>query len=160
MLGFWPTASCFLASFLALTSGQSLSLSPKSDNNYINVNNRGFTNVIPKTSQPSQFLLQKKQRELNSQLKPVQERAVYDFTCPDEFEGFYPHETSCDKYWVCEHGIPRLELCGNGLAFADTDHTYTTRSCEYLHHVDCGNRTQVSWLCRDMSRIVVIYISM
>ena len=97
----------------------------------------------------SNFLLHKKQQlQLKQQqLAQLQQQRANsyssEFTCPDEFEGFYPHETSCDKFWTCEHGLPKLEMCGNGLAFADTDHTYTTRSCEYLHHVDCGNRTTV-----------------
>ena len=52
-----------------------------------------------------------------------------DFVCPDEYEGYFPHLTSCDKYWACdevERGdevtrVPELRTCGNGLAFIDTD---------------------------------------
>ncbi len=66
-----------------------------------------------------------------------------DFRCPDEFEGYYPHLFSCDKYWKCTEGRATLELCGNGLAFADIDPTYTTENCDYLHNVDCGNRTDL-----------------
>ncbi|TRY67858.1 hypothetical protein TCAL_16939 [Tigriopus californicus] len=72
--------------------------------------------------------------------------AVYGqggFQCPDEFEGFYPHHSSCDKYWECVEGEATLELCGNGLGFADTDSTYTTKNCDYLSNVDCGNRTEI-----------------
>ena len=66
-----------------------------------------------------------------------------DFVCPDEFEGFYPHDYSCDKYWECKDGKASLELCGNGLGFADTDPTYTTKNCDYLYSVNCGNRSEV-----------------
>ena len=34
-------------------------------------------------------------------------------------------------------------MCGNGLAFADLDPTYTTEDCDYLYNVDCGNRTEL-----------------
>ncbi len=63
-----------------------------------------------------------------------------DFECPDEFEGYYPHHLSCDKYWECKNGRASLETCGNGLAFDDRDVTYTTKNCDYLYNVDCGNR--------------------
>merc|ERR1712221_42092 len=44
---------------------------------------------------------------------------VDDFSCPDEFEGYYPHLYSCDKYWACQDGIAELRTCGNGLAFIE-----------------------------------------
>merc|ERR1711892_1124588 len=47
-----------------------------------------------------------------------------DFSCPDDFLGFYPHSYSCDKYWSCEDGLAELRTCGNGLAFIDTDESY------------------------------------
>merc|ERR1711892_746703 len=56
-----------------------------------------------------------------------------DFSCPDDFLGFYPHLYSCDKYWSCEDGLAELRTCGNGLAFIDTDPE------------DCG----VFWNCQD-----------
>ena len=65
------------------------------------------------------------------------------FECPDEFEGYYPHDLSCDKYWECKEGIASLETCGNGLAFDDLDPTYTTKNCDYLYNVECGNRTEI-----------------
>jgi len=46
---------------------------------------------------------------------------IDDFTCPDEFEGYYPHLYSCDKYWKCLEGEAELKLCGNGLGFDDVD---------------------------------------
>jgi hypothetical protein len=36
-----------------------------------------------------------------------------------------------------------LELCGNGQGFADLDPTYTTKNCDYIYNVECGNRTEV-----------------
>ena len=68
---------------------------------------------------------------------------IDDFTCPDEFEGYYPHLFSCDKYWKCIEGEAELKLCGNGLAFDDVDPTFTTENCLDLHSVDCGNRTEL-----------------
>ena len=66
-----------------------------------------------------------------------------NFKCPDEFEGFYPHLYSCDKYWHCQSGSAKLKLCGNGLVFDDLDPTYTSENCDYMHNVDCGNRTDI-----------------
>lgn len=65
------------------------------------------------------------------------------FECPDEFEGYYPHDLSCDRYWECKEGVASLETCGNGLAFDDLDPTYTTKNCDYLYNVECGNRTEI-----------------
>ena len=49
-----------------------------------------------------------------------------NFSCPDEFEGYYPHLFSCDRYWKCDEGKASLETCGNGLAFVDQDPTFTS----------------------------------
>jgi len=68
---------------------------------------------------------------------------VDDFTCPDEFAGFYPHLISCDKYWSCSEGVAELKTCGNGLAFLDTDETFTLEQCAELHLVECGERTEL-----------------
>jgi len=68
---------------------------------------------------------------------------VDDFTCPDEFVGFYPHLISCDKYWHCEDGYADLKTCGNGLGFLDTDDTFTLEQCAELHLVECGERTEI-----------------
>jgi len=68
---------------------------------------------------------------------------IDDFQCPDEFEGFYPHLYSCDKYWHCKKGSPELKLCGNGLGFLDTDPTFTLEQCAELHLVECGERTEI-----------------
>jgi hypothetical protein len=66
-----------------------------------------------------------------------------EFSCPDEFEGYYPHATSCDKFYACKEGKAELETCDNGLAFADVDPTYTAKNCDYIHNIDCGNRTEL-----------------
>jgi hypothetical protein len=68
---------------------------------------------------------------------------VDDFSCPDEFEGFYPHLYSCDKYWHCQDGLAEERLCGNGLGFLDTDPTFTLEQCAELHLVECGERTEL-----------------
>jgi len=68
---------------------------------------------------------------------------VDDFKCPDEFAGFYPHLISCDKYWSCSDGVAELKTCGNGLAFLDTDETFTLEQCAELHLVECGERTEL-----------------
>jgi len=68
---------------------------------------------------------------------------VDDFKCPDEFAGFYPHLISCDKYWSCKDGVAELKTCGNGLAFLDTDETFTLEQCAELHLVECGDRTEL-----------------
>ncbi|XP_054272473.1 protein obstructor-E-like isoform X2 [Macrosteles quadrilineatus] len=65
-----------------------------------------------------------------------------DFKCPDDY-GFYPHPVSCDKYWKCDNGVAELKTCGNGLAFDDTDPKYLKENCDYLHNVDCGDRSQL-----------------
>ncbi|XP_013166946.1 PREDICTED: uncharacterized protein LOC106117269 isoform X1 [Papilio xuthus] len=64
------------------------------------------------------------------------------FKCPDDF-GFYPHHVSCDKYWKCDNGVAELKTCGNGLAFDASDSKYLTENCDYLHNVDCGDRSQL-----------------
>lgn len=65
-----------------------------------------------------------------------------EFKCPDEY-GFYPHTTSCDKYWKCDNNVAELKTCGNGLAFDDTDPKFLKENCDYLHNVDCGARSQL-----------------
>lgn len=67
------------------------------------------------------------------------------FKCPDDF-GFYPHDISCDKYWKCDNNVAELKTCGNGLAFDSSDPKYLTENCDYLHNVDCGDRTQLGKL--------------
>lgn len=64
------------------------------------------------------------------------------FKCPDDY-GFYPHHSSCDKYWKCENGVEELKVCGNGLAFDASDPKYLTENCDYLHNVDCGDRSDI-----------------
>jgi len=80
---------------------------------------------------------------LVSAVASVSGQLVDDFTCPDEFLGFYPHLISCDKYWHCQDGIADLKTCGNGLGFLDTDDTFTLEQCAELHLVECGERTEI-----------------
>ena len=67
-----------------------------------------------------------------------QEEAEYydvdDFTCPDEYKGFFPHLISCDKYWACDDGVAELRTCGNGLAFLDTDEVRLISLKSEQHH--------------------------
>lgn len=65
-----------------------------------------------------------------------------NFKCPDDF-GFYPHHISCDKYWKCDNNAAELKTCGNGLAFDAGDSKFLTENCDYLHNVECGDRTQL-----------------
>jgi hypothetical protein len=39
--------------------------------------------------------------------------------------------------------VADLKTCGNGLAFLDTDPTFTLEQCEELHLVECGPRTEL-----------------
>ncbi|KAJ8981605.1 hypothetical protein NQ317_011884 [Molorchus minor] len=68
--------------------------------------------------------------------------AQENFKCPDDF-GFYPHHTSCDKYWKCDNNAAELKTCGNGLAFDASDPKFLTENCDYIHNVDCGDRAQL-----------------
>ena len=65
-----------------------------------------------------------------------------EFDCPKE-NGFFPHPTSCDKYWKCEDGKATLTLCGNGLAFDDTDAKFQRENCDYIYNIDCGDRANI-----------------
>jgi len=65
-----------------------------------------------------------------------------EFECPRE-SGFYAHATSCDKYWKCEEGEATLQLCGNGLAFDDTDAKNARENCDYSYNINCGQRTEM-----------------
>lgn len=68
--------------------------------------------------------------------------AQESFKCPDDF-GFYPHHSSCDKYWKCDNNVAELKTCGNGLAFDASDSKYLTENCDYIHNVDCAERQQL-----------------
>ncbi|KAK2726895.1 protein obstructor-E-like [Artemia franciscana] len=68
--------------------------------------------------------------------------AYGQFNCPLE-DGYFGHDTSCDKYWRCEDGKAELKVCGNGLAFDDTDKKHQKENCDYLHNVDCGERDEL-----------------
>jgi len=72
----------------------------------------------------------------------VTANAQDSFKCPDDF-GFYPHTRSCDKYWKCDNNVAELKTCGNGLAFDASDPKYLTENCDYIHNVDCGDRSEL-----------------
>lgn len=72
----------------------------------------------------------------------VSASAQENFKCPDDF-GFYPHHISCDKYWKCDNNVAELKTCGNGLAFDASDSKYLTENCDYIHNVECGDRSQL-----------------
>ncbi|KAJ8938478.1 hypothetical protein NQ318_004118 [Aromia moschata] len=77
-----------------------------------------------------------------SQLELQITYAQDNFKCPDDF-GFYPHHISCDKYWKCDNNIAELKTCGNGLAFDASDSKFLTENCDYIHNVECGDRSQL-----------------
>ena len=64
-----------------------------------------------------------------------------EFECPED-NGFFAHDTSCDKYWHCEEGVASLKICGNGLAFDDTDAKNQRENCDYIYNVECGERSE------------------
>jgi len=68
--------------------------------------------------------------------------SAQQFTCPKE-NGFFAHDRSCDKYWKCEGAKAELKVCGNGLAFDDTDAKFTRENCDYVYNVDCGDRDTI-----------------
>merc|ERR1711935_1296333 len=78
----------------------------------------------------------------SSSLNLISAQQQDNFKCPDQFEGFYPHLYSCDRYWKCTDRVATLETCGNGLAFDDTDPTFAKEECDLIHNVKCGSRTE------------------
>lgn len=50
----------------------------------------------------------------------------------------YPHETYCDKFYLCVNGTFSEETCENGLVF--DGHGNVHNHCNYNWAVDCGNR--------------------
>lgn len=68
--------------------------------------------------------------------------SAQQFNCPKD-NGFFPHDVSCDKYWKCEDGKADLKVCGNGLAFDDTDVKSQRENCDYIYNVDCGDRDAI-----------------
>ncbi|KPM03439.1 vesicle coat complex COPII, subunit SFB3-like protein [Sarcoptes scabiei] len=54
--------------------------------------------------------------------------------CTDKPNGAVPIENSCEKYWLCVGGYPRLQRCPAGLAFnlelGKCDLDYTVPGCE------------------------------
>ncbi|XP_068224677.1 uncharacterized protein Gasp isoform X3 [Palaemon carinicauda] len=79
---------------------------------------------------------------IGAQESSVSPGGAGNWQCPHEF-GFYPHDTSCDKYYSCEAGVATLKTCGNGLAFDNSDSEYLRENCDYSHNVDCSTRPQL-----------------
>ncbi|XP_066990136.1 protein obstructor-E isoform X1 [Macrobrachium rosenbergii] len=79
---------------------------------------------------------------IGAQESSVSPGGAGNWQCPHEF-GFYPHDTSCDKYYSCEASVATLKTCGNGLAFDDTDPEFLRENCDYSHNVDCTGRPQL-----------------
>ena len=42
-----------------------------------------------------------------------------------------------------ENSQPELKTCGNGLAFDAADPKFLKEDCDYLHNVDCGDRSEL-----------------
>ncbi|XP_055942882.1 protein obstructor-E-like [Argiope bruennichi] len=50
--------------------------------------------------------------------------------------GFFPHEDYCDYYYECIDGVPYVQECPNGLAFAGMGRGLIDK-CDYPHRVGC-----------------------
>ncbi|KFM83048.1 Chondroitin proteoglycan-2, partial [Stegodyphus mimosarum] len=50
--------------------------------------------------------------------------------------GYFPHEDYCDYFYECVDGVPYLQLCPNGLAFAGGGRGLINH-CDYAHRVGC-----------------------
>ena len=55
--------------------------------------------------------------------------------CPYEGLYHYPHETDCEKYYLCKNGTGTLEECPNGLLYQEHGAVY--EFCAYYWKVDC-----------------------
>ncbi|XP_015907118.1 protein obstructor-E [Parasteatoda tepidariorum] len=53
--------------------------------------------------------------------------------------GFYPHDDYCDYYYECVDGVPYLQECPNGLAFAGVRRGLINH-CDYPHRVGCPDQ--------------------
>ncbi|XP_067141190.1 protein obstructor-E-like [Centruroides vittatus] len=60
--------------------------------------------------------------------------------CPPE-NGFFPHETQCDKYYECDGGYAKERLCPDGLVFNEKGKTSV--HCESPYAVDCSTRPEL-----------------
>lgn len=63
-----------------------------------------------------------------------------DFVCPKN-KGFFPDSFQCDKYYECVDGIPKENLCADGLVFDENIKRYN--KCDQPFNVDCGDRTEL-----------------
>lgn len=60
--------------------------------------------------------------------------------CPSP-NGYFPHETQCDKYYECENGYAKEHLCPDGLVFNEKGKT--AAHCESPYEVDCSTRPEL-----------------
>ncbi|KAL7733723.1 hypothetical protein ACLKA6_011458 [Drosophila palustris] len=65
-----------------------------------------------------------------------QSRGNEEISCPPSILGLYPHPHDCTKFLNCAHGVTSVQNCGPGTAFSATN-----LICDFLHKVDCGERT-------------------
>lgn len=53
--------------------------------------------------------------------------------CTEDSEGYYPHETYCNKFYTCSVGTWIEYQCYSGVW------NQNTNACDYPENVDCGN---------------------
>ena len=51
--------------------------------------------------------------------------------CADP-NGFYPHQTDCQKYYQCIRGFPNLKSCSSGLLWNES-----VKNCDWAVNVTC-----------------------
>lgn len=62
------------------------------------------------------------------------------FECPSD-NGFFPDSIQCDKYYECQNGVAKEQLCADGLVFDGS--IKRINKCDQLFNVDCGDRTEL-----------------
>ncbi len=64
-----------------------------------------------------------------------------DFACPEQF-GYYPDQSNCSRYHLCDHGKATVKSCDSGLYFSTI-----LKTCDWPYNVQCadGNRGN-AWL--------------
>ncbi|KFM72710.1 putative chitinase 3, partial [Stegodyphus mimosarum] len=84
--------------------------------------------------------------ELSSRAEEIDEQLLQEeideelfqekWTCPEKF-GYFPHETSCSKFYQCSFGTPHLKECSDDLSY---NPLYQT--CDWQKNVKCGSHQQ------------------
>ncbi|EDW26563.1 GL13082 [Drosophila persimilis] len=62
------------------------------------------------------------------------------FECPKP-NGQFADEIQCDKFHVCEDGVPKARLCPDGLVFDPLNRKFN--KCDQPFNVDCEDRTEL-----------------